>query len=1260
MINNSEIKIGSWNVRGLNNLVKLKQVLGRLKQMKANIIFLQETHLLKDDVSRVTKRWPGQVFNASFTSRARGVMILIHKSIPFQLKQQYIDPLGRYIILNGTILTSHINLISIYAPNVDDPSFFQNFFFTISAYAGNYVIGGDFNCVLNPINDRSSGVDTHQQSKKTILKYMTDLNLVEIWRYLNPNKKEYSCFSNTYKTFSRIDYFLISNGLVTKVGKSWYDSILLSDHAPVLFTIQFDNLVLPPPRFRFQASWLLDHDFVKFLDNKIDLYFLVNTNQTSASVKWEAFKAYIRGEILSYTRYRSKIYQAQLEDLGKQIKVIERHLFSNFDPSKQKELLVLKAKYNEITSSKISKNLMWLKQSYYDQGEKSGKLLAWRIKKIQTDRAINSIFLENGEKTVDPLEINNIFKLYYENLYKSEIANNLEGQNNFLDKITFPKLSEETRSNLEKNLSIEELSEALQDMCNGKAPGPDGLPMEIYKTFAGKILPHLLEMFNESLGKGILPPSLRSALITLILKPGKPPNEKSSYRPISLMSCDTKILCKALSKRIEKFIPNLIMNDQNGFVLGRQAFHNIRRVLNIVFKKQKAKDHAILSLDAEKAFDRIEWRYLFEVLERFGLGDGYIRWIKLLYNDPQAEIITNNQISKPFNLSRGTRQGCPLSPLLFLFAIEPLAMAIRSSPEIKGIIIGEREHRLSLFADDIVVFLSSLELSIQALNALLKVFGEFSGYKVNNNKSALLLLNKDEQRNYTNNRQFFNSQEELTYLGIKIVTNIKEIISINYDPLLKKVMDSLERWNAMPISMIGRINIIKMSILPKFLYLFQSIPLPLPATFFVTLKKMFTRFIWNNKRPRLRLSLLYLPYERGGLKLPNIKLYYWAAQLCSAMYYFIETDPPAWIDIEKNEITTPLQMYLYSSPVKVLKKYTNNPFLRNSICVWYEAHDFLGETIKLSSLSPIWGNAMFVPGRNDGGFKNWMYKGAKQVKDLYKDGTMMSFQQLMKEYDIPQKHFFKYLQIRSFIHSEIKTYVEPSLSTIEEHTVKHLRDKGNLSFFYNTLLEGSKESSMSYLTAWRNDLQEDISKDEWMDSCLFAQTYSVNTRCRLLQYKWLMRTYITPVKLHKFNPNIPDSCLKCKQDIGTLYHCMWECTEIQTFWKSILVMIGKLTEENVPCDPKLCLFHIYPVNFVVSASKRKLIDFSLLQAKRAIALKWKEMQGPSSILWIKEMTNNLAMEKLTYAVKGKLKDFYNIWTPFLCYCNQEDLTGMDD
>ncbi len=178
------------------------------------------------------------------------------------------------------------------------------------------------------------------------------------------------------------------------------------------------------------------------------------------------------------------------------------------------------------------------------------------------------------------------------------------------------------------------------------------------------------------------------------------------------MSCDTKILCKALDKRIEIHIPKIITDDQNEFVLGRQAFNNTRRVLNVLYKNQNAKDHAILSLDAEKAFDRIEWNYLFETLRRFGLRTKYLKWLQLLYNEPRPQVIINSNISKLFNLARGTMQGCPLSPLLFLFAIEPLAMTIRKSPCIKCMKIGERDHRISLFADDIVLFITNLKNTI--------------------------------------------------------------------------------------------------------------------------------------------------------------------------------------------------------------------------------------------------------------------------------------------------------------------------------------------------------------------------------------------------------------------------------------------------------------------------------------------------------------------------------------------------------------------
>ena len=131
-------------------------------------------------------------------------------------------------------------------------------------------------------------------------------------------------------------------------------------------------------------------------------------------------------------------------------------------------------------------------------------------------------------------------------------------------------------------MTAEELIEANQNMNSGKAPGPDGLPIEFYKTFKTKLVEPLLSMFKECFQKGTLPPTMRLAMITLIQKPGKPHTECSSFRPISLMCSDTKILCKMFARRLDPHLPKLIHNDQNGFVQNRQGFHNIRRVLNIL------------------------------------------------------------------------------------------------------------------------------------------------------------------------------------------------------------------------------------------------------------------------------------------------------------------------------------------------------------------------------------------------------------------------------------------------------------------------------------------------------------------------------------------------------------------------------------------------------------------------------------------------------------------------------------------------------
>lgn len=347
--NISDIKITSWNVRGLRKLTKIKQVINRIRQLKSKIIFIQETHLTASDIRPIQNRWPGRVIHAPYNNYARGVLILIHKSIPFQPIKTIQDPAGRFVIMQGTILSLTLNLISVYGPNEDNPNFLKNLFLTLSTLRGFYIIGGDFNCTLNPEIDRSTGCDTYKtQTRKLLKQYIDDINLVEVWREQNPGKVEYSCHSGVHKSRSRIDYFLVSREILSKIKRCWYDSIVISDHAAISLNMHIDKFIHNPPSWRLQVKWLQDPDFVKYVGTKIDSYFELNTDQTTASTRWEAFKAYIRGEIISYTSSKAKQQRIMMETLEKQIKSLEISINLREDPKKHRDLLLLRAEYNKL------------------------------------------------------------------------------------------------------------------------------------------------------------------------------------------------------------------------------------------------------------------------------------------------------------------------------------------------------------------------------------------------------------------------------------------------------------------------------------------------------------------------------------------------------------------------------------------------------------------------------------------------------------------------------------------------------------------------------------------------------------------------------------------------------------------------------------------------------------------------------------------------------------------------------------------------
>lgn len=157
------------------------------------------------------------------------------------------------------------------------------------------------------------------------------------------------------------------------------------------------------------------------------------------------------------------------------------------------------------------------------------------------------------------------------------------------------------------------------------------------------------------------------------------------------------------------------------------------------------------------------------------------------------------------------------------------------------------------------------------------------------------------------------------------------------------------------------------------------------------------------------------------------------------------------------------------------------------------------------------------------GFKIWSNKGLSKIADLFDNNLLLSFLDLKQKYDIQPNHFFKYLQIRSYIFKLQKSLSLPTLSPIEEIATNQHPKRGLTSSFYALIMEGSKASSDRKRLAWCEDLNSVISTEAWQKICLKSQTQTINTHFKLLQYKWIMRIYVTPTQLNKFNPNNPDT-----------------------------------------------------------------------------------------------------------------------------------------
>ena len=267
-----------------------------------------------------------------------------------------------------------------------------------------------------------------------------------------------------------------------------------------------------------------------------------------------------------------------------------------------------------------------------------------------------------------------------------------------------PKLTEDEQQELEDDLSKEELLNALKGFKENKTPGEDGFTKEFYETFFDLIGDRLLDSYNEAFDKGKMSISQRRGIISLIPKGQSYLVELTNWRPITLLNVDYKIMARVIANRIEL---KLIHSDQTGFVKGRFIGQNVRLLNDVMEYTELNKIPGIMVLiDFEKAFDTLEWQFLHNTLKYLNFGPNLRNWISVMYSDVESGIVNGGYVTNYFKVSRGVRQGCPLSPILFILSAEPLAQKIRQSRKSKGLKLPNNvEVKLSQFADDTTLIL---------------------------------------------------------------------------------------------------------------------------------------------------------------------------------------------------------------------------------------------------------------------------------------------------------------------------------------------------------------------------------------------------------------------------------------------------------------------------------------------------------------------------------------------------------------------------
>ena len=594
------------------------------------------------------------------------------------------------------------------------------------------------------------------------------------------------------------------------------------------------------------------------------LWQILNSIPEKDEVWWEESKLLVKKLIIKHSVRLSKERNSKLTLLKSQLRKLVKDDAMN-PGTKSKNIENTKIAIAKIMEEKFAGSKIRSKAILLDNNERTSKYFMQRELHNSSLKFISKLQTDKGEVTSTADILHEVHD-FYAKLYSHESIDQSKADDFLKD---LPSLDEHSKELCEGSITKEECFRSIKKMENGKSPGCDGLPAEFYKKFFHLFADSFVGFINACFEKGKLSPSQRLGLITLLCKNPEEPEFLRNWRPISLLNVDYKIISKALTNRLSQVIGKIVNLDQTCAVPGRSIHDNVHLLRNIIdYVNEKDFDCALLTLDQAKAFDRVSHDFLFQLLDVYNFGPDFKKWIKVLYCDIYSQVMVNGFFTDAFAVERSVRQGCGISPLLYVLFVEPFAEKIRKEKLVKGLSLPgcNSEAKISQYADDTTIIITNI-LSGQIALKICKEFGSASGSLLNLDKCWGIWLGT--WRNRTD-----------AWFGIRWTNEIRKVcgfqvgngdlIKANWEKVSAKFEKTVNLCSQRSLSLLGKSNLIQSILCSKLWYVGTAVELP--VEFSAKLQALIFKYFYNGKPESVNRATMYLDLHNGGFKIVNIDL----------------------------------------------------------------------------------------------------------------------------------------------------------------------------------------------------------------------------------------------------------------------------------------------------------------------------------------------------------------------------------------------------